>query len=54
MIKNQQEHEVLMKISDMYIQTFNAESEFLSSSKLVAEKLEAACKFVFDIMKNYL
>ena len=54
MMKIESEQEVLMNISDMAIETFNAESVLLRVMKMVEEKGEADCQPYFDIMRTYL
>jgi alkylation response protein AidB-like acyl-CoA dehydrogenase len=54
MMKIESEQEVLMNISDMAIETFNAESVLLRVMKMVEEKGEADCQPYLDIMRTYL
>jgi hypothetical protein len=54
MMKIENEQEILMNISDMAIETFNAESVLLRVMKMVEEKGEAACQVYLDIMRTYL
>ncbi len=54
MMKIENEQEVLMNISDMAIETFNAESVLLRVMKMVEEKGEAASQVYLDIMRTYL
>jgi alkylation response protein AidB-like acyl-CoA dehydrogenase len=54
MMKIDTEQEVLMNISDMAIQTYNAESVLLRVMKMVDKKGEAACREQIDIMRTYL
>jgi hypothetical protein len=54
MMKLDQEQEVLMNISDMAIETFNAESVLLRVMKLAEQKGEDAIKLNLDIMRTYL
>lgn len=54
MMKIENEQEILMNISDMAIETFNAESVFLRVMKMVEEKGEAASQIYLDIMRTYL
>ena len=43
-----------MDISDMAIETFNAESVLLRVMKMVGQRGEANCKLYMDIMRTYL
>ncbi len=54
MMKIDTEQEVLMNISDMAIETFNAESVLLRVMKMVDQKGEANCQHYLDIMRTYL
>jgi hypothetical protein len=54
MMKLESEQEILMHISDMAIETFNAESALLRALKLVDQRGETACQFELDIMRTYL
>jgi len=54
MMKIESEQEVLMNISDMAIETFNAESVLLRITKMVDQKGESACGHHIDIMRTYL
>ena len=54
MMKIDSEQEVLMNISDMAIETFNAESVLLRVMKMVNQQGEAACRNHIDIMQTYL
>jgi alkylation response protein AidB-like acyl-CoA dehydrogenase len=54
MMKIDTEQEVLMNISDMAIETFNAESVLLRVMKIVDQKGEAASQLYLDIMRTYL
>lgn len=54
MMKIESEQEILMNISDMAIETFNAESVLLRVMKMVEEKGEAASQIYLDMMRTYL
>ena len=54
MMKIENEQEILMNISDMAIETFNAESVLLRVMKMVEEKGEAASQIYLDIMRTYI
>jgi len=54
MMKIDSEQEVLMNISDMAIETFNAESVLLRVMKIVDQRGEAASQLHLDIMRTYL
>lgn len=54
MMKIENEQEILMNISDMAIETFNAESVLLRVMKMVEEKGEAASQVYLDIMRTYI
>jgi alkylation response protein AidB-like acyl-CoA dehydrogenase len=54
MMKIDSEQEVLMNLSDMAIQTYNAESVLLRVMKMADQKGEAACQDHIDIMRTYL
>ncbi|MEO7923553.1 MAG: acyl-CoA dehydrogenase family protein [Chitinophagaceae bacterium] len=54
MMKIENEQEVLMNISDMAIETFNAESSLLRVMKMVDQRGEAASQLHLDIMRTYL
>jgi alkylation response protein AidB-like acyl-CoA dehydrogenase len=54
MMKIENEQEVLMNISDMAIETFNAESVLLRVMKIVDQKGETASQSYLDIMHTYL
>ena len=54
MTKIETEQEVLMNISDMAIETFNAESVLLRIMKMTELKGAAACGHYIDIMQTYL
>src|SRR6476646_10682852 len=54
MMKLDKEQEILMDISDMAIETFNAESVLLRVMKMVDQRGEANCKLHMDIMRTYL
>ncbi len=54
MMKIENEQEILMNISDMAIETFNAESVLLRVMKMVEEKGEASSQVYLDIMRTYL
>lgn len=54
MMKIDSEQEVLMSISDMAIETFNAESVLLRVMKIIDQQGEAACRQQIDIMQTYL
>lgn len=54
MMKIENEQEILMNISDMAIETFNAESVLLRVMKMVAEKGEANSQVYLDMMRTYL
>jgi len=54
MMKIENEQEILMNISDMAIETFNAESVLLRVMKMVEEKGEANSQVYLDMMRTYL
>lgn len=54
MMKIENEQEVLMNISDMAIETFNAESILLRVMKLVDQRGEANSQHYLDIMRTYI
>jgi alkylation response protein AidB-like acyl-CoA dehydrogenase len=54
MMKIENEQEILMNISDMAIETFNAESVLLRVMKMVEEKGEASSQVYLDMMRTYL
>ena len=54
MMKLDKEQEILMDISDMAIETFNAESVLSRVMKMVDQRGEANCKLYLDIMRTYL
>ncbi len=54
MMKIESEQEALMNISDMAIETFNAESVLLRIMKMMDQRGEAACRDHIDIMQTYL
>ncbi len=54
MMKIENEQEILMNISDMAIETFNAESVLLRVMKMVEEKGEANSQAYLDMMRTYL
>ena len=54
MMKIEHEQEILMKIADMAIETFNAESALLRALKLVDQKGEDQSGMELDITRTYL
>jgi hypothetical protein len=54
MMKIENEQEILMNISDMAIETFNAESALLRLMKLLETKGEEAAQFEIDITRTYI
>ncbi len=54
MMKIEGEQEVLMNISDMAIETFNAESVLMRVMKIVEQRGTAASQLHLDIMRTYL
>ena len=54
MAKMDTEQEILMNISDMAIETFNAESALLRVMKMTEQKGETANRLYADIMQTYL
>jgi hypothetical protein len=54
MMKIEKEQEVLMNISDMAIETFNAESVLLRAMKIADKQGEANSQHYLDIMRTYL
>ena len=54
MMKIDAEQELLMNIADMATEAYNAESVLLRTEKLVAQKGEAACAVIIDIMRTYI
>jgi hypothetical protein len=54
MVKIENEQEILMNLSDMAIETFNAESVLLRVMKMVDQGGEEASKYYLDIMRTYL
>jgi hypothetical protein len=54
MMKLDSEQEVLMNISDMAIETFNAESVLLRTMKIAAQRGEAESAYFLDIMRTYI
>ena len=54
MMKIENEQEVLMKLADMAIETFNAESVLLRVMKMTDQQGETATQLYQDIMRTYL
>jgi hypothetical protein len=54
MAKIESEQEILMRIADMAIETYHAESALLRTMKLCDLRGEAACGYELDIMHTYL
>lgn len=54
MVKIEGEQEVLMNLSDMAIETFNAESVLLRVMKMTEQRGEAATQLYQDMMRTYL
>lgn len=54
MMKLDSEQEVLMNISDMAIETFNAESVLLRTMKIAGQRGESESAYYLDIMRTYI